>query len=197
MTRFKTDGDRLTHIPAPPLLISLHGKSKAAARKLYGLIIKSLIQECGIQFYPSYPITITGGGNIRIGHRFNSMSNCYLYANDGILEIGNNITINTNVQLGASGGRIVIGNNVLIGPNVVLRAADHGIARSSIIQSQPPQGGEIIVEDDVWIGSNAVILRNVKLGLGCVVAAGAVVTGNVEPYVVVGGIPARKISERI
>ena len=137
------------------------------------------------------------GGDIKIGHRFNSMSNCYLYAKDGILKIGNNVSINTNVQLGASGGRIVIGDNVLIGPNVVLRAADHGIARSSIIRSQPHKGGEIIVEDDVWIGSNAVILRNVKLGLGCVVAAGSVVTGNVEPYVVVGGIPARKISERI
>ena len=161
------------------------------------MVLKSLLGECGIQFSPSYPLSITGGKNIKIGHRFSSLGNCHLYASDGALEIGDNVSINSNVQLGASGGRIAIGHNVLIGPNVVLRAADHGIAKNSIIRSQPHQGGEIIVEDDVWIGSNAVILRNVRLGLGCVVAAGAVVTRDVEPYVVVGGVPARKISERI
>jgi galactoside O-acetyltransferase len=63
--------------------------------------------------------------------------------------------------------------------------------------NQKHSGGQIVIEDDVWIGSNAVILRNVRLGHGCVVAAGAVVTKDVDPFSVVGGVPARKISERI
>ena len=116
---------------------------------------------------------------------------------EGEIVIGDNLSLNTNVQIGSSSGKIHIGNNVLIGPNVVLRAADHGISRYYAIQRQPHIGGVITVEDDVWIGANAVILRNVKLGRGCVVAAGSVVTKDVEPYSIVGGVSAKKICERV
>lgn len=98
--------------------------------------------------------------------------------------------------IGSSGGRIHIGDNVLIGQNVVLRAADHGLSRATLISEQPHVGGVIEMEDDVWIGANAVILRNVRLGKGSVVAAGAVVVKDAEPYSIVGGVPAKKISER-
>ena len=56
--------------------------------------------------------------------------------------------------------------------------------------------GEIIVEDDVWIGANTVILKNVFIGKGAIVAAGAVVTSNIEEYSIVAGVPARKIGQR-
>jgi galactoside O-acetyltransferase len=121
----------------------------------------------------------------------------YLYGNDGEISIGNNISINTNVQIGASGGKIVIGNDVLIGPNVVIRATNHGVMRKMLINKQPHSGGTITIEDDVWIGSNAVILKNVRIAKGTIVAAGAVVVKDTEPYSIVGGIPAKKISERI
>lgn len=85
----------------------------------------------------------------------------------------------------------------MIGPNVVIRAADHGLSKDILIRKQQHIGGIIIIEDDVWIGSNAVILKDVKLGKGCVIAAGAVVTKDVEPYTIVGGVPAKKIAERI
>ena len=52
---------------------------------------------------------------------------------------------------------------------------------------------DIIVEEDVWIGVNVTLLAGVTLGRGCVVAAGAVVTKNMPPYSVVGGVPARVI----
>ena len=134
---------------------------------------------------------------MKIGDNFIGMGHNYLFANDGYLEIGNNLGINVNVQIGAGQGRVVIGDNVMIGPNVVLRAADHGLSKNSLMCKQPYLRGEIIIEDDVWIGANAVILRNVRLGRGCVVSAGAVVTKNVLPYTIVGGVPARKISERV
>ena len=56
--------------------------------------------------------------------------------------------------------------------------------------------GNIIVEDDVWIGSNCVILSGVKIGKGSIVGAGSVVTKDVEPYSIVGGSPAKLIKYR-
>lgn len=164
--------------------------------RIYGFALKQCLAECGSNFVPGFPIKIIGGENIKIGNNFRSMGNCYLYGNKGEIVIGDNLSINTNVQIGASGGIIHIGNNVLIGPNVVLRAADHGISRNNLIKKQSHIGGVIRIEDDVWICSNAVVLRDVELAIGCVVAAGAVVTKNVEEYTIVGGIPAVKISER-
>jgi galactoside O-acetyltransferase len=171
-------------------------KIEALFSLAYGAIFWLLIKKVGRRFMPGYPMKVIGGGNIVIGNNFRSMGCDYLYANDGAIVIGDNMSMNTNVQIGASSGQITIGSNVLIGPNVVLRAADHGIAMGAPIRFQPHVGGVIVVEDDVWIGANAVILRDVTLGQGCVVAAGAVVTKNVEPYAVVGGVPARKISSR-
>ena len=168
----------------------------AAVRFLYGYSIRIRLKQCGRRFLSGFPLTVKGGENIKIGHNFRSMGHDYLYADEGSIEIGDNMSMNTNVQIGASSGRIVIGNNVLIGPNVVLRAADHGLSKGAAIASQAHSSGEIIIEDDVWIGANAVILRNVRLGQGCVVAAGAVVTKDVAALVVVGSVPARKISLR-
>ena len=169
----------------------------ALVRLFYGYSVRMKLRRCGTRFLPGFPLTVKAGENIRIGNNFRSMGHDYLYADEGSIEIGNNMSMNTNVQIGASSGKIVIGNNVLIGPNVVLRAADHGLSKGAAIASQAHSSGEIIIEDDVWIGANAVILRNVRLGQGCVVAAGAVVTIDVAALVVVGGVPARKISLRV
>jgi galactoside O-acetyltransferase len=141
--------------------------------------------------------TILGHRNIVIGEGFVSLGHLYLYAVDGgNLEIGDNCKLNTNVQLGAASGRLTIGNYVMMGPNVVVRAADHGMARGIPMMLQPPVGREIVIEDDVWIGSNAVVTGGVRLATGTVVAAGAVVTRSTEPYSIVAGVPARKIGER-
>jgi galactoside O-acetyltransferase len=170
---------------------------KSISIRIYGLILSLSMKKCGKRFFPTYPVRITGGSNIVIGQNFTCMGNDYLYAEQGILIIGDNVNLNTNVQIGASSGKIVIGNNVLIGPNVVIRAADHGITKGTPIRFQPHVGGTIYIEDDVWIASNAVILKDVRLGRGCIVAAGAVVTKDVDPYCVVGGVPAKKMYERV
>ena len=56
--------------------------------------------------------------------------------------------------------------------------------------------GEIFINDDVWIGSNAVVLPNCKIGKGVIIAAGAVVTSDVESYSIVGGVPADLIKKK-
>lgn len=105
------------------------------------------------------------------------------------ITLGKNVFINSGCKFQDQGG-ITIGNNVLIGHNVVMATINHN--------ENPYKRGDMIlkpifIEDNVWIGANATILQGVKIGKGAIVAAGAVVTKNVEPYTVVGGVPAKFI----
>ncbi|MGU9962182.1 MAG: acyltransferase [Candidatus Puniceispirillales bacterium WSBS_2018_MAG_OTU23] len=165
--------------------------------RLVGFVVSKMVGSCGYKPRINLPLTIFNGKKVTIGNNFNALGNLYLHANDGKIEIGDDTSINTNVIIGSSGANIKIGNNVLIGPNVVFRAADHVFERADIlIREQGHIGAPIVVEDDVWIASNAVILKGVTLKKGCVIAAGAVVTNDVEQYTVVGGVPAKVISTR-
>jgi galactoside O-acetyltransferase len=164
---------------------------------VYSAVARQRFRKCGRGLQLTYDTAVRGYGNIVIGDDFVSMGRLHMYAERGYLEIGNNSDVNTNVQLGASDGKLIIGNHVMIASNVVIRAANHGIDRASPMKSQPPTYGEIIIEDDVWIGANAVITADVRIARGTVVAAGAVVTKSTEPYSIVGGVPARKIGERV
>jgi galactoside O-acetyltransferase len=116
----------------------------------------------------------------------------------GWINIGDNFSMNTNSCIDAAdNGKITIGDDVIIAQNVVLRASDHEHSSLEIpIKNQGHTGGEIIVDNGVWIGANVVITRNVKLGKHCIVAAGAVVVKDVEPYTIVGGVPAKLIKRR-
>lgn len=167
------------------------------AAVLYSAVARHCFRQCGRGLRLPLTTTIRGAGNIVIGDNFMALGHLYLYAQDGgFVQIGDNCSVNTNVQIGGAFGRIVIGNNVIIAPNVVIRAADHGIRRSAPMRYQPHRGGQILIEDDVWVGSNAVVTTDVTLARGTVVGAGAVVTRSTEPYSIVAGVPARKIGER-
>jgi galactoside O-acetyltransferase len=149
---------------------------------------------------PSFDMGIvyTAGENIAIGNNFSMMRNGSLHAHGGAIQIGDRVSINSNVCLGAAdGGRITIGSDVLIGQNTVLRASSHVFADvSRPIKEQGHSGGSIVIEDDVWLGANVVVVAGVTIGAHSVVGAGAVVTADVEPWSVVGGVPARLISKR-
>ena len=85
---------------------------------------------------------------------------------------------------------MTLGDGCLVGHNVVFATLNHDVdpARRAVMYPAP-----IVVGRDVWIGSNATILRGVTIGDGAIIAAGAVVTKDVPPRTVVGGIPARPI----
>ncbi|MBS7345615.1 MAG: 2,3,4,5-tetrahydropyridine-2,6-dicarboxylate N-acetyltransferase [Caryophanon sp.] len=98
-----------------------------------------------------------------------------------IINIGAEIGAKTMIDMGAVlGGRATVGENCHIGAGTVLA----GVV-------EPPSATPVIIEDDVVIGANAVVLEGVRVGKGAVVAAGAIVIQDVEPYTVVGGVPAR------
>ncbi len=137
--------------------------------------------------------------NVELGSFSQYEFGCKIYASEvSKVKIGKYCSFNSNVMVNARGkGNIVIGNNVLIGPNVVLRSSDHSFNDlSKTIREQGMDDGEIIIKDNVWIGSNSVILKNCIIGEGSIIAAGAVVTKDVEPYNVVGGVPAKIIKKR-
>ncbi|MGA2258645.1 MAG: DapH/DapD/GlmU-related protein [Thermoguttaceae bacterium] len=87
---------------------------------------------------------------------------------------------------------IKTGSDVSIGPEATVLTLGHDPRSAEFADS----GGDVLIGDRVWIGYRALILPCVSLGEGAVVAAGAVVTGNVDPFTIVAGVPARKIADR-
>ena len=111
--------------------------------------------------------------------------------------IGNNSQLNPfTVIYGGSG--VEIGKNVMIAPHVMIVAGNHEYRDISIPMRDAGSysRGKIIIEDDVWIGANAVITDAVHIKKGAIIGAGAVVTKDVAEYDVVIGIPAKKIFNR-
>lgn len=120
------------------------------------------------------------------------------------IHVGNNVSINYRCILNDCNS-IIIGNNVLIAPGVQLNTASHPVdPEARLTPNWNPESGEyrwrtfalpIIIGDNCWIGANATILGGVVIGDGAMVAAGAVVTKNVAPRTLVGGVPAKEIKK--
>jgi len=113
------------------------------------------------------------------------------------LKIGNNSNIGPYSYIGCS-GLIEIGNNVMISPRVSIYAENHVFDRTDITMKEQGVKRQFVkIEDDCWIAANSVILAGVTIGKGSVIAAGSVVTGDIPPYSVAAGVPARVIKQRI
>jgi galactoside O-acetyltransferase len=144
-------------------------------------------------------VEITGYENIQLGKLTSIAKNSSIYAHGGQVIIGDNLGMNMNACIGAAdGGCIIIGNNVMIAQNVVIRASDHEFSNLTVpMCKQGHTGGKIVIGNDCWIAANAVVTRNVTIGDHSIVAAGAVVTSDVEPYSIVAGVPAKLIRKRV
>ena len=105
------------------------------------------------------------------------------------IAVGRDVFINSGCHFQDQGG-ITIGAGSLIGHNVVLATINHDL---SPLNNRENHYAPIVIEDHVWIGSNATILPGVTIGRWAVVGAGAVVTKDVEEFTVVGGVPAKEI----
>jgi acetyltransferase-like isoleucine patch superfamily enzyme len=106
--------------------------------------------------------------------------------------IGNNSIINQHVLLDGRGGKLIIGNNVDIAQEVNIWTLEHDVHNDYHMD----KGGDVIVEDYVWVASRVTILPGVTIGKGAVVAAGSIVTKDVPPMSIVGGVPAKIIGQR-
>jgi acetyltransferase-like isoleucine patch superfamily enzyme len=133
------------------------------------------------------PLVLNRGGQINVEScSFESGVRLELYPG-ATLSIGKGTYLNRNVQI-VVGQSVAIGRRVKIGWDAVIMDTDlHGHS------GQPAVAKPVIIEDDVWIGCRALILKGVHIGKGAVIAAGAVVTKNVPPLAVVASPRAQVI----
>lgn len=127
---------------------------------------------------------------MRIGQKSFIMKDNYITKPNNV-SIGDYTHVNRGCLLDARGG-ITIGNSVSISHQVRLLTGSHDPASATFRATYLP----IKIEDYAWLGAGCTILNNVTIGEGAVVCAGAVVTKDVPPYTIVGGIPAKKIKDR-
>lgn len=127
---------------------------------------------------------------VAIGTRSSVHRGCRFYLPSAV-RIGSNSVINRDVLLDGRMG-LAIGDNVSISEGVAIFTLEHD-PNSAAFDSR---GAAVQIEDFVFVGARAIVLPGVTVGRGAVVAAGAVVTRDVEPFVIVGGVPAKPIGQR-
>ncbi len=113
------------------------------------------------------------------------------------ITLGNNCSIGANSHITAI-NRISLGNNVLTGPQVLISDNAHGEAEKCLSPIAPYlrplcSKGEVVIEDNVWIGQGAMIMSGVHIGAYSIIAANSVVTHDIPAYSVAAGSPAKVI----
>ncbi len=117
----------------------------------------------------------------------------------GDVVIGEHVMINSGCVI-YTGNGILIGNNVAVAANCTFAPVNHEYTdKDRLIREQGFRAskGGIVIEDDVWIGANCVLLDGAHVSRGCVIAAGSLVRGQLEPYTVYAGNPLRTVSRRV
>lgn len=108
------------------------------------------------------------------------------------IRIGDNCVVNKKVLLDGRGGKLIIGNNVDLAQETNIWTLQHDVHDDY----HGDKGGDVIIEDYVWIASRVTVLPGVTIGRGAVIAANSVVTKNILPMTINAGIPAKVIGER-
>lgn len=138
------------------------------------------------------------GGSVEFGERVHIYGETFIHTGaSGGVKIGDNSHIHPRCQMSAFESSIFIGNEVQIAPNCAFYPYNHGIEPGKLIQEQPLQSkGDIIVDDDAWLGFGVIVSDGVRIGKGAVVGAGSVVTDDIPNGGIAVGIPARVVKMR-
>lgn len=142
--------------------------------KLKLRLLKSKFEFLGKRSYIDFPIKMKGIESI---------------------YIGDDVVINSFVHIWGHGG-VHIGNRVMIAAHTTITSLTHNYNLKDM-RFSPAIKSKVTIEDDVWIGSNVVIMPGITIKKGAVVGAGSVVTKDVNPYSIVVGNPANEIKKRI
>lgn len=189
---------------------------------LRGIAYKAILKADGLPIIEHH-VRLLSPANLRLGKQVYLDSQVYLNALPAGITIGDGtslmhgtifhvfnyrdlpqagIAVGKNCFFGEytcirGQGGVRIGDGVYTGTQVQIAAVNHVYADPDrYIKDQGITAEGIIIEDDVWLGSNVVVVDGVTIGKGCVVGAGAVVTKNLPPYSVAVGVPARVVKDR-
>jgi galactoside O-acetyltransferase len=132
------------------------------------LLVKQMFKKTGEHFWIEPPVYFAYGSHISIGENF--------YANF-------NLTVVDDWE-------VIIGNNVLFGPNVTISTTGHPLDPEKRREGRM-YAFKVVIEDDVWVGSGAIINPGIVIGKGTVIGAGSVVTKDIPPNVIAVGNPCK------
>jgi len=146
-----------------------------------------------VRFINRYKLSLLGAHGI----------NCHIEGGVNIsspnIYIGNNVFIPSGATFLSSNAKIKIGDNVMFGPNVMIATGNHrfdviGIPMCDVKEKREQDDEDVVIDDDVWVGMNAIILKGVHIGEGCVIGAGAIISKSIPAFSIVtnsGGIKVR------
>ncbi|MCY1518516.1 2,3,4,5-tetrahydropyridine-2,6-dicarboxylate N-acetyltransferase [compost metagenome] len=192
-----------THLASRFPLCEIDGMASSSKRtKLFVVNAeegKSMIKIGRSKVARSACLDVERGGQIVVGddceirhHAVLEVSGRY----NGSIEIGNHCVVGVGNWLQGS-GRIKIGDDVIIGPYTAIVSTNHQYEDANVpVAQQPLTTGEVIIEDDVWIGAHVTIAQNVRIGAHSIIGANSFINKDVPPYSVVVGAPGRVIKSR-
>ncbi len=192
---------------------------------LFSLLIRLVLKLHGIKvgnklYIEGIPkLKINGkGSNIEIGKNVSIFGTVDIRNREqGKIIIEDGVKIDTNTRIVAArnglikidedsvigpftiingGGNISIGKKVIFAKNISINANDHKYEKFNNIRDQGFVYGDVVIEDDVWLGANVCVNKGVTIKKGSIVGANAVVTKDTDPYSINVGVPSKKISER-
>jgi acetyltransferase-like isoleucine patch superfamily enzyme len=154
----------------------------------------NLYLYCGMPFLQG-PLKISIGSNCRVSGQ-STITGRGAGKQRPQLIIGDNVDINWQTTI-AVGSKIKIGNNVRMAGQVFLAGYPghpmDAVDRAAGLPERDDQVGDIILENDVWLGTGVTVIAGVRIGHGSVVATGSIVTKDLPPFVLAAGNPARII----
>lgn len=153
--------------------------SRKVIQMLWMHLARTLFRECG--------------ANVRFGPGCD-----FAFRN---IVIGSDVWIGPGARFNATHSVIRIGNKVLFGPDVSIIGGNHrtdvlGDYMHDVTEKRPEDDEDVIIEDDVWVGCGATILKGVRIGKGSIVGARSVVTSSIPPYCVYVGFPPGRLWRR-
>lgn len=158
----------LQHLPTSPT------PGYRLGYRLRRVAVRRIFRRCGDDVIVKSRVYFGRGANVEVGHRS---------------QLGIGLRADSEFSLG---------NDVIMGPDVVIMSWGHCFDRTDVPMNQ--QGAcevkPVVVGDDVWLGTRAILMPGVHIGDHAVVGAGAVVTADVPDYAVVAGVPARVLRDR-